>query len=545
MKINKTKKKQGIIVAIMIILLSVSTGNVMAQSYTYAVEDFESATMPTADPGSTAVNCVLSTGTWKLAKAFYNSQYTAYSGTKYIYCSSTSFQLISPVCNSGVGIVTFYAYSSGGSNRTLTISKSEDGTKYTSVTTTAYLDKTKYTLITVPVNDAAARYIKITVGGGSGVSIDYVLITSGVEAIAPTVTTQAVSSIEKTTAKGNGTITAPGDGVFTSGICWKTSSGPTTSDSKTTDGPTTATSFTGNMTGLAPGQTYYVKAYAANGTTGYGNEVTFTTLADVSTASVSDIAQTTSLCGGTVTSAGAYTQKGVCWSTSANPTIADNKTTDGSGTGNGSFVSTITGLSVNSVYHARAYVTNATGTTYGTDVEFTTLKCVTPSNYITDGTTAIRNGESAIVYLTGSQQDVTYQLLKDGVPFGSKIVGSENELDWTVTAAGTYTVKATGETGGICETLMPGSAVITIISSVKEINANRGAEINIKSTDNLVHLSGLESKATLTVYDVVGRLIQTFNNVINDETLSLNGKGVCIIYIKTATQSLRAKVMVR
>jgi len=542
MKIMTSSRKQALIVFIFIVLMSLTAGNVMAQSYTYAVEDFESATVPTADPGSTVVNCVLSTGTWKLAKAFYNSQYTAYSGSKYIYCSSTSFQLVSPVCNSGVGIVTFYAYSSGGSNRTLTVSKSVDGTSFTAVTTTANLDKTKYALITVPVNDAAARYVKITVGGGSGVSIDYVLITSGVEAIPPTVTTQDVTAITKTTATGNGTITALGDGVFTSGICWKTATGPTTADSKTTDGPTTATSFTGNMTGLAPGQTYYVKAYAANGTTGYGNEVIFTTLADVTTAAASEVTQTSATCGGTLTSAGAYTQKGVCWSANANPTIDDNKTVDGSGTGNGTFVSAISGLSASSVYHARAYVTNATGTTYGEDIEFTTLKCIIPANFTTAGTTAIRSWENAVVYLTGSEENVTYQLLKDGVPYGSKEIGSENEIDWFVTEAGTYTVKTTSDTGGFCETLMPGSAVITIISALHDAEANK---IGVTFINNQLQLSGLESKASLTVYDITGRLIQTFNQVDNNENMQLKGSGIYLVHIETATQSVRTKIAVQ
>ena len=62
------------------------------------------------------------------------------------------------------------------------------------------------------------------------------------------------------------------------------------------------------------------------------------------------------------------------WGATANPTIANNTgiTTDGSGTG--TFTSSITGLTENTTYHVRAYATNADGTEYGKNREFTTKK---------------------------------------------------------------------------------------------------------------------------------------------------------------------------
>ena len=65
------------------------------------------------------------------------------------------------------------------------------------------------------------------------------------------------------------------------------------------------------------------------------------------------------------------TVRGVCWSTSANPTTTNSHTTDGSGTG--VFVSSITGLTLNTLYYVRAYATNSVGTAYGNEVSFTTL----------------------------------------------------------------------------------------------------------------------------------------------------------------------------
>ena len=64
--------------------------------------------------------------------------------------------------------------------------------------------------------------------------------------------------------------------------------------------------------------------------------------------------------------------RGVCWSTSSNPTIAlSTKTVDG--TGIGSFTSSITGLTPITTYYVRSYATNAVGTAYGNEVVFTTL----------------------------------------------------------------------------------------------------------------------------------------------------------------------------
>lgn len=58
------------------------------------------------------------------------------------------------------------------------------------------------------------------------------------------------------------------------------------------------------------------------------------------------------------------TSRGVCWSTSKNPTTDDNTTNDGSGTG--SFTSYITGLTTGETYYLRAYAINDYGTGYST-----------------------------------------------------------------------------------------------------------------------------------------------------------------------------------
>ena len=85
----------------------------------------------------------------------------------------------------------------------------------------------------------------------------------------------------------------------------------------------------------------------------------------LSTTEVSSLTQTTCKSGGTITSDGgaAISARGVCWSTSPNPTISDRKTSDGTGTG--TFTSSIAGINADSTYYVRAYATNAAGTAYG------------------------------------------------------------------------------------------------------------------------------------------------------------------------------------
>ena len=94
----------------------------------------------------------------------------------------------------------------------------------------------------------------------------------------------------------------------------------------------------------------------------------------VNTASVSDITATTAQSGGEVVSDGGadVTSRGVCWSTNQNPTINDNRTSNGNGVG--TFVSTMSDLTPNTTYYVRAYATNSAGTSYGKQVSFTTLE---------------------------------------------------------------------------------------------------------------------------------------------------------------------------
>ena len=108
----------------------------------------------------------------------------------------------------------------------------------------------------------------------------------------PTVTTTTpVTNITATTATGGGNVTSNGGAtVSTSGLVWNTSIDPTIAlSTKTTDGWADPGLWTSNMTGLAEGTLYYVRAYATNSVgTSYGNNVQFTTLVVPATITLSN-----------------------------------------------------------------------------------------------------------------------------------------------------------------------------------------------------------------------------------------------------------------
>ncbi len=218
----------------------------------------------------------------------------------------------------------------------------------------------------------------------------------------PTVTTLNVSNITAIYATCGGNVTDDGGSAVTErGVCWSTIQNPTIADSHSTDGTGTG-SFISNMTELAINTKYYVRAYAINiKGISYGEQKYFTTrdgLPIVTTSAVTDITETSAICGGFVSCDCGFeiTHRGVCWSTSQNPTIADSHTTDGIGTGN--FISNMTELDSYTFYYVRAYATNRTGTSYGAQKTFK----------VTDGTTGGKFSVSATKTVCFSQGNLQY-----------------------------------------------------------------------------------------------------------------------------------------
>ena len=151
----------------------------------------------------------------------------------------------------------------------------------------------------------------------------------------------------------------------------------------------------------------------------------------VTTTAPSSLTATTAAGGGDVTSDGGspVTARGVCWSTSANPTIADSHTSDATGTA--SSPAPLTGLPEHAL-HVRAYATNAAGTSYGADLTFTTTFTV---SFVTDGTP----GAS----LTGS---ATQSVPNGGTTTGVTAVApvGHSFVDWTYDSSSSTSNPVTG-----------------------------------------------------------------------------------------------------
>jgi len=199
----------------------------------------------------------------------------------------------------------------------------------------------------------------------------------------PTVANATVSSISYTSATISSNVTSAGNPATLTarGVC-AGSGGP---GNCIAEGGTATGAFSKIHTGLTAGTTYYAYGYATNATgTNYSSGGTsFTTTSYsaptiVTQATPTSITQTSATSGGNISSNGGATVSvsGLVWSTSINPTTASNqgKTTDGWALP-GVWYSNLTGLTCNTLYHHRAYATNPYGTSYGSDVSFTTSAC--------------------------------------------------------------------------------------------------------------------------------------------------------------------------
>jgi uncharacterized protein (TIGR02145 family) len=216
----------------------------------------------------------------------------------------------------------------------------------------------------------------------------------------PTLTASPVTNITANSATAGGEVTADGgDPVTARGVCWSsTNATPTTADSKTVDSEGLG-NFSSSITGLAAGTTYNIRAYATNSVgTAYYSQTAFKTIAlapVLTTTDFSSVTATSFNSGGNITNDGGspVTVRGVCYGINQNPTIIDNKTSDGSGIG--SYISTVVNMVPGTTYYLRAYATNNIGTTYGNQISTKTmavLPAITTSAVISSTSTTAKSG---------------------------------------------------------------------------------------------------------------------------------------------------------
>jgi hypothetical protein len=215
-----------------------------------------------------------------------------------------------------------------------------------------------------------------------------------------------------------------------------------------------ATNFGKNITTLAEGTTYYVRAYAVNAMgTAYGEEVRFSTLA-VTAPTLANVSVTgVSISGATASSSitnngnADVIDAGLCWSESPYPTIYDDKISYGTGA---AFSVDITGLKSGTIYYVRAYATNSKGTGYSADASFTTEDPQNMHYYVSaikgdnanngrSWATAKKTISAAVTAATSGYQiwvdNATYQenvTLKEGVSLYGGFSGTEATIEQRV-----------------------------------------------------------------------------------------------------------------
>lgn len=237
----------------------------------------------------------------------------------------------------------------------------------------AQIDSITGLVTAVSVGTANILY---TVAGSGGCANSTTSRSVTVCVALPSLTTTAATSISSNGAATGGVVTSGGGAqVSARGVVYGTSANPTLSNPFTVDGNGMG-SFISVLTGLTPVTAYRVRAYATNSAgTAYGNEILFSTsigLPVLVTSNMSLITHNSAQSGGTISTDGgaSIAQRGVCWSTTAQPTTANARTQNGTGTG--TFTSNITGLTASTQYFLRAYATNSAGTAYGQQQSFTT-----------------------------------------------------------------------------------------------------------------------------------------------------------------------------
>lgn len=220
-------------------------------------------------------------------------------------------------------------------------------------------------------------YVRAFAGNSKGIAYgNEVNFTTEPLGSLPTVTIDDITAVSSNSFAVTATVSEQGaSAVIVRGICWSTTPNPVMDSDHQSCGEGLG-SFPCTITGLASNTTYYVRAYALNGHgVAYSNEVTIVleselTVPVVVTSEVVSIWDNMATGGGNIISDGgvAVTERGICWSTSHEPSV------DGlhliSGSGIGVFSCQMTDLVQNTTYYVRAYAKNALGVAYGNEVSF-------------------------------------------------------------------------------------------------------------------------------------------------------------------------------
>ena len=257
--------------------------------------------------------------------------------------------------------------------------------------------------------------------------------------------TEGVTAVTQNTFTVNGKVQTDGSSTVTQrGFVYSsTNPTPTFSDYSVNCGSGTGT-YSYTVTGLTPGITYYVRAFATNENGNfYGSVVAVTTTAtspstlpSVTTIAVTNVGKFRATVSGSVTSDGgeSVTQRGFVYGTSPNPTTSNAVVTSGGGTGN--FTILLRSLQAGTTYYVRAFAVNSKGTAYGNQLTFNTTSDTQPSPVGNDGQPC--PGTPTVTDHEGNVYNT--------VQIGTQCWTKENMRATTSPSTGTYLIPPVGTT---------------------------------------------------------------------------------------------------
>ena len=350
---------------------------------------------------------------------------------------------------------------------------------------TQYYPLTVSGLIMSSLSSSTLYHVRAFVISGPGAGTteygpDITFTTSA--GIPPSVTTTTASSITGNGAASGGT--PSNASPVSEGVVWGTALNPTMPSANSTSNGTSSTAYSSTITGLLATTTYHYRAYIEQpaSTYTYGSDLTFTTTTPtIANVTANSVTANTAASGGTPGNITSAISKGVVWATTANPTIANSFTSDG--TSSAAYTSSLTGLSPGTLYHYRSYVQTSTGVyIYGTDLNFTTLL---PSVTTTTATAVTGNGAAS----GGTPSNVT-STTAQGVVWGTA-------LNPTMPSSNSTT---DGTTGSVYTSTISGLAASTLY--------HYRAYINIGGTyyygNDLIITTTIPSVASVTATAVTG-----------------------------------------
>jgi hypothetical protein len=350
----------------------------------------------------------------------------------------------------------------------------------------------------------------------------------------PTVSTVSVENVMSGSADVSIMVNSVGTGSFIErGVVYSfMNKEPALDASHTLNKSATGTlgAATVSLEELERATTYYVSAYAKNSNgTEYGDILSFTTTSEdtLVTQPVAEVTRSSAKVSGRIAGTMDYAirERGVVYSSASNaPTINNGQYVADAGVSAGDFTVTLSNLSVNTKYYARAYVRTAAGYVYGNVRSFTTEE---PVDITTDSISEITNNQAVVTGSVGIEQGSATAITERGVVFSREnatpdINNSQSKPAGT-SGVGTFNVTLTGLATGVKYYVR--SYAKTAQGYVYYGNVLELATNDMSVTTGKVTFNGngtVSVNGTATAYDATAVITEqgvVYSNTVNEPTV--------------------------